>query len=210
MGKCYIRFHIYYLYIEMKIQNVEFLKSVSINNSKIFFENRSEVIFVWRSNVGKSSLMNGLFNRKNLVKTSSQPGKTRTANIFIANNKYYFTDLPGYWFAKMGKERREDLDSLISWYVEERRWNIKKVVLIVDSKIGPQQSDIDMFKYIQGLELPVLIVLSKVDKLSKSDTSKSLKHAEDIFFGQEIITASVKKNQWLRQIIVNLWEAFKS
>jgi len=109
----------------------------------------------------------------------------------------------------MGKERREDLDSLISWYVEERRGNIKKVVLIVDSKIGPQQSDIDMFKYIQTLELPILIVLSKVDKLNKSDVSKSLKHAEDIFFGQKIIPASVKKSQGLRQIIVNLGEALK-
>lgn len=194
----------------MKIQNVEFLKSVSINNSKIFFENRNEVIFVGRSNVGKSSLMNGIFNRKSLVKTSSQPGKTRTANIFVANSKYYFTDLPGYGFAKMWKESREDLDSLISWYVEERKANIKKVVLIVDSKIGPQQSDIDMFKYIQTLELPILIVLSKVDKLNKSDTSKSLAHAQDIFFGQEIIPASVKKSQWIRQIIVTLGEALKS
>ena len=194
----------------MKILNVEFLKSVSINNSKIFFENKNEVVFVGRSNVGKSSLMNGLFNRKNLVKTSSQPWKTRTANIFVANNKYYFTDLPGYGFAKMWKERREDLDSLISWYIEERRGSIKKVVLIVDSKIGPQQSDIDMFKYIQTLELPILIVLSKIDKLNKSDTSKSLAHAQDIFFGQQIIPASVKKNQGLRQIIVNLWESLKS
>jgi len=194
----------------MKIQNVEFLKSVSINNSKIFFENRNEIIFVGRSNVGKSSLMNGLFNRKNLVKTSSKPWKTRTANIFMVNNKYYFTDLPGYGFAKMWKESREDLDSLISWYVEERRWNIKKVVLIIDSKIWPQQSDIDMFKYIQGLELPVLIILSKVDKLGKSDIQKSLSHAQDIFFGQEIIPASVKKSQWIRQIVVNLWQALIS
>ena len=79
--------------------------------------------------------MNGIFNRKALVKTSSKPGKTRTANIFVANTKYFFTDLPGYGFAKMGKELKEDLDSLISWYVEERKPYIKKVVLIVDSKI---------------------------------------------------------------------------
>ncbi len=193
----------------MKIKNVEFLKSVSINNSKIFFENKNEVVFVGRSNVWKSSLMNGLFNRKNLVKTSSQPGKTRTANIFVANAKYYFTDLPGYGFAKMGKESREDLDSLISWYVEEKKSSIKTVVLIVDSKIGPQQSDIDMFQYIQGLQLPVLIVLSKVDKLNKSDVSKSLAHAKDIFFGQKIIPVSIKKTQGVREVIVHLGESLQ-
>lgn len=154
--------------------------------------------------------MNGLFHRKNLVKTSSQPGKTRTANIFVVNAKYYFTDLPGYGFAKMGKESREDLDSLISWYVEEKKGTIKTVVLIVDSKIGPQQSDIDMFQYIQGLQLPVLIVLSKIDKLNKSDVSKSLAHAQDIFFGQKIIPVSMKKVQGLREIIVHLSWALES
>ena len=193
----------------MKIKNVEFLKSVSINNSKIFFESRNEVVFVGRSNVGKSSFMNGIFNRKTLVKTSSKPGKTRTANIFVANTKYFFTDLPGYWFAKMGKELKEDLDSLISWYLEERKWYIKKVVLIVDSKIWPQQADIDMFQYIQSLELPVLILLSKIDKLNKSDTQKSLRHAEDIFFGQQIIPVSMKKNMWVREVLVNLGEALR-
>jgi len=154
--------------------------------------------------------MNALFNKKNLVKTSSRAGKTRTANIFVVNNKFYFTDLPGYGFAKMGKELKKDLDSLISWYAEEKRDSIKKVVLIVDSKIGPQQSDIDMFGYIQKLQLPILIVLSKVDRMSKSDVNKSLAHCSDVFFGQQIIPASVKSSVWVREVLVTLWEALNS
>ncbi len=71
--------------------------------------------------MGKSSLMNTIFQRKDLVKTSSKPGKTRLANIFQVGTKYYLTDLPGYGFAKMGKQMKEDLDALISWYLEERR-----------------------------------------------------------------------------------------
>ena len=135
----------------MKITSAEFLKSISIHDEKIFLEIRNEVIFIGRSNVGKSSLMNALLNKKDLVKTSSKPGKTRNANMFLVNEKYHFTDLPGYGFAKLGQALRDDLDALISWYVEEKKYTIKQVVLVCDGKIGPQQSDIDMYQYITQL-----------------------------------------------------------
>ena len=140
----------------------------------------------------KSSLMNTIFQKKDLVKTSSKPGKTRLANLFLVENKYYFTDLPGYGFAKLGKDLREELDWLISWYLEERRNSIKKVVILVDSKLWAQESDLEMYRYILDLELPVLIVLSKSDKLSKTELFKSLTHAKEQFFGQEIIPVSSK------------------
>lgn len=132
------------------------------------------------------------FSKKDLVKTSSKPGKTRLANLFLVENKYYFTDLPGYGFAKLGKDLREELDWLISWYLEERRNSIKKVVILVDSKLWAQESDLEMYRYILDLELPVLIVLSKSDKLSKTELFKSLAHAKEQFFGQEIIPVSSK------------------
>lgn len=149
----------------MKITDARFIKSVSINDAKVFFEDRKEIVFVGRSNVGKSSLMNALMHKKDLVKTSSKPGKTRTANLFLVNEKFHFTDLPGYGFAKLGQELREDLDALISWYLEEKRHTIKQVILICDAKIGPQQTDIDMYNYISELELPVTVLLSKIDRL---------------------------------------------
>ncbi len=174
----------------MKLKEVKFDKSVSINNDKVFFEDKKEIVFVWRSNVGKSSIMNALLDKKDLVKTSSTPGKTRLANIFVINNKVLFTDLPWYWFAKMGKEFLTQLDSLISWYIEERRQNLQRVVILIDSRLWAQQVDIDMYKYLQELDLPVLIVLSKTDKLSNNELAKSIKWAEEAFFGQKIVPYS--------------------
>lgn len=168
----------------MKITSAEFLKSVTINDEKVYFDNRNEVVFIGRSNVGKSSLMNALLQKKGLVKTSSTPGKTRNANLFFVNEKYFFTDLPGYGFAKMGEEKRKDLDALISWYLEERKSYIKRVVVLIDSKIGAQATDLDMYKYLAEHELNPLIVLSKTDRLSNNEIQKSMRHAEEIFFGQ--------------------------
>ncbi len=184
----------------MKIKSAEFIKSVSIHDKKIFLENRNELVFVGRSNVGKSSLMNALMQKKELVKTSSKPGKTRTANIFFVNKKYHFTDLPGYGFAKLGQILREDLDALISWYLEEKSHTIKQVVLICDAKIGPQQSDIDMYNYISELQLPVTVVMSKIDKLGKNDVTKTKAHTEKIFFGSRVMTISSTKKQWIDEL----------
>lgn len=178
----------------MKITSAEFVKSISVQDKKIFLETRNEIVFVGRSNVGKSSLMNALMQKKDLVKTSSKPGKTRTANMFFVNGKYHFTDLPGYGFAKMGHDFRETLDALISWYLEEKSHSIKQVVLVCDGKIGPQQTDIDMYKFItEDLTLPVTVVMSKIDRLSSSDTAKTKKHTESVFFGARVMTVSSTK-----------------
>lgn len=176
----------------MKLTEVKFYKSVWLNNEEVYFDDKKEVVFVGRSNMGKSSLMNTLFQKKDLVKTSSKPGKTRLANLFLVENKYYFTDLPGYGFAKLGKELREELDWLISWYLEERKNSIKKVVMLVDAKLWPQESDLEMYNYILELELPVLIVLSKSDKLSKTELIKSVNFAKEKFFWQEVLAVSSK------------------
>lgn len=176
----------------MKLSDVKFYKSVWLNNEEVYFDNKKEIVFIWRSNMGKSSLMNTLFQKKDLVKTSSKPWKTRLANLFLVENKYYFTDLPGYGFAKLWKELREDLDWLISWYLEERKSAIKKVVMLVDSKLWPQESDLEMYNFLLELDLPVLIVLSKIDKLWRSEIQKSFAFAEKTFFWQEIIPVSAK------------------
>ena len=191
----------------MKIKDAQFVKSISINDSKIFFESKKELVFVGRSNVGKSSLMNALMQKKDLVKTSSKPGKTRTANLFLVNDKYHFTDLPGCGFAKMGQEHREDLDALISWYLEEKRHTIKQVVLICDAKIGPQQTDIDMYNYITNdLALPIIVVMSKIDKLSRSDSDKSKHHTEKTFFGSRVMWISSTKKDGIDALRKVLWE----
>lgn len=184
----------------MKINEVKLLKSVSIWVKEVYFDDKKEIVFVGRSNMWKSSLMNALFWKKDLVKTSSKAWKTRLANIFLVDNKYYFTDLPWYWFAKLWKNLKEELDWLISWYLEERRNNIKNIVMLVDSKLWAQDSDIDMYKYILSLDLPVTIVLSKIDKLWNNEIKKSIEKASEIFFWQEIIPVSSVKKIWIKEL----------
>ena len=176
----------------MKLADVKFYKSIWLKSDEIYFDDKKEIVFIWRSNMWKSSLLNTIFQKKDLVKTSSKPWKTRLANLFLVENKYYFTDLPGYGFAKLWKELREELDWLISWYLEERKNSIKKVVMLIDSRLWPQDSDFEMYQYIFDLELPVLIVLSKSDRLSKSELKKSENYAKQKFFWQEILPISSK------------------
>jgi len=184
----------------MKLNDVKFYKSVWLWSKEVFIDEKSEVVFVGRSNVGKSSIMNALFEKKDLVKTSSKPGKTKLANLFLVENKYYLTDLPWYGFAKLGKNLKDQLDWLISWYLEEKSEYIKKVVILIDSKLWAQEVDIEMYKYILDLELPVTIILSKVDKLSKNEVAKCLAHTKKDFFWQEIIPVSSVKKTWVREL----------
>lgn len=184
----------------MKLKWVVFHKSVAINAEKIFLDNKKEIIFIGRSNVGKSSLMNALFNRKDLVKTSSRPGKTKHANIFILNGKYNFTDLPWYGFAKLWKDIKEHLEALNSWYMDERLEHIKKAVIVVDCKIWPQKADIDMYEYLLELWVPMFIALSKIDKLNKSDIQKSKNHTENLLVWQRVFPVSSKKWHWIQDL----------
>jgi len=188
----------------MKIKDIQFVKSIFIDDDKIMFDKEKEIIFIWRSNVWKSSIMNAIFNKKDLVKTSSKPGKTKTANLFLMNNKYYFTDLPGYWFAKLWKEFLEKLDALNSWYISERSKAIKNVVLLVDTKIWLQQKDIEMFNYVQKHKIPVIVVLSKIDRLSKSEVAKAKAYVESELFGQKVIPVSAHKKTWIPELFKEL------
>ncbi len=184
----------------LRFEDVRFHKSVSIHNTEVFFEEHAEIVFVWRSNVGKSTLMNALFWKKDLVKTSAKPGKTRLANQFLVDKKYFFTDLPGYGFAKMWKNLKADLDALISWYIEERKRYIRSVVILIDSRLGAQESDIDMYKYLSELWIPLTIVLSKTDKISKNDVFKAKNHSEKLFFWQQIYAVSATKKEWMKEL----------
>lgn len=184
----------------MFIKEVNFYRSVTLDSQDVFFEKKKEIAFVWRSNVGKSSLMNTIFWKKDLVRTSSKPWKTREANLFVVNNKYYFTDLPWYWFAKLWKDLKEGLDSLISWYLEERKHSIKCVVILVDSRLGTQEKDLEMYKYLLELDLPVLVVLSKIDKLSNNEVSKSLASTTKDFFWQTVIPVSSNTQAWIHEL----------
>ncbi|NLW16464.1 MAG: YihA family ribosome biogenesis GTP-binding protein [Firmicutes bacterium] len=130
-----------------------------------------EIALVGRSNVGKSSLINALLNRRALARTSGQPGKTQTANFYLINEAFYLVDLPGYGYAKTSKVQRAQFSRLVGEYLETRE-ELKLVLQVVDLRHPPTALDQAMFQYLQQLGRPQLVVANKLDKLKRSVLEK--------------------------------------
>nr|WP_243140277.1 ribosome biogenesis GTP-binding protein YihA/YsxC [Candidatus Syntrophocurvum alkaliphilum] len=137
-------------------------------------EDMPEIALVGRSNVGKSSLINKVVNRKNLAKSSSTPGKTRTINYYIINNEFYFVDLPGYGYAKVSKTEKAKWKKMIEKYLSQRK-QLKGVIQLIDIRHPPSEDDILMQEWLLHFGLPVLVVVTKADKISKGARLKHLK-----------------------------------
>ena len=150
------------------------LETVCGISSRIPESSRPEVAFAGKSNVGKSSLINGLLNRKSLARTSSQPGKTQTINYYNVNDMLYLVDLPGYGYAKVSEEVREKWGRMIERYLHGSR-QLKAVFLLVDIRHAPSENDRTMYQWIlyQGYE-PVIIA-TKLDKIKRSQVPRQLK-----------------------------------
>ena len=150
------------------------LETVCGIGSRIPESSRPEVAFAGKSNVGKSSLINGLLNRKSLARTSSQPGKAQTINYYNVNDMLYLVDLPGYGYAKVSEEVREKWGRMIERYLHGSR-QLKAVFLLVDIRHAPSENDRTMYQWIlyQGYE-PVIIA-TKLDKIKRSQVSRQLK-----------------------------------
>jgi GTP-binding protein len=156
----------------MKITKAEFICS----NTKVDLcpqEPIPEYAFIGRSNVGKSSLINMLVERKKLAKTSSTPGKTRLINHFKINNQWYLADLPGYGYAKVSKKERETFSKMIEQYAT-RRTNLVCFLVLIDARHPPQQIDLDFIEWLADTDLPFVIVFTKVDKINQTGKSKNL------------------------------------
>ena len=140
--------------------------------SQIPAPERKEIAFAGHSNVGKSTLINKLFNRKNLARVSSVPGKTATIN-FYGLEDIYFVDLPGYGYAKVAKSEKERWSWLIEGYLGSDR-DIRLVFMLVDMRHAPTKDDVDMINYLIDTETPFVIVLTKADKLKKTEREKRM------------------------------------
>ena len=138
-----------------------------------------EFAFAGKSNVGKSSLINGLLNRKSLARTSSQPGKTQTINFYNINDELYFVDLPGYGYAKVSNADRERWDDLINSYFEAQRHHTLLVQLI-DCRHAPSADDIQMLHYLHYHNIPFVVALTKADKLKKSQLAQTQEEFEKL------------------------------
>ena len=132
----------------MKINSAIFIKGIRGTNA-ITQDGIPEIAFVGRSNVGKSSIINRLCNKKDLVKVSNKPGKTTEINFFLISNKFYFVDLPGYGYAKVSPEEKESIQKLIIWYLTSPEVSPFKVVLILDAKVGVTAFDKQMIEILQ-------------------------------------------------------------
>ncbi|AYD39718.1 YihA family ribosome biogenesis GTP-binding protein [Clostridium fermenticellae] len=157
----------------MEIKQAEFVTS-AVSSDQYPKDNRTEIAFVGRSNVGKSSLINTLVNRRKLVKVSSTPGKTRLVNFFIVNNQFYFVDLPGYGYAKVSKFEKQSWGKVIETYLSNRR-QLGMIILLVDCRHKPTQDDVIMYNWIRYYGYQYTIVATKIDKLKKSELVKNLK-----------------------------------
>lgn len=156
----------------MIIKKSEYAVS-AVKESQYPKDNFPEIALAGRSNVGKSSLINTLINRKNLARTSSQPGKTQTLNFYRINGKFYLVDVPGYGYAKVSQKKRQEFGEMIQDYLETRE-NLKGLMILVDGRHEPTKDDIAMYQYAQYLDLPILVVATKIDKIKKSQVNKAI------------------------------------
>ncbi|TNE78883.1 MAG: YihA family ribosome biogenesis GTP-binding protein [Bacteroidetes bacterium] len=157
----------------MEIKTARFISSYT-ELSKLPSDQKVELAFIGRSNVGKSSLINMLCNEKKLAKTSSQPGKTQTINHFLINDFWYLVDLPGYGYAKVSKDKREKWGSMIRNYLVKRE-TLYSVFVLVDSRLEPQKIDLEFINWLGEKEIPFSIVFTKCDKLGKNALAQNLK-----------------------------------
>ena len=157
----------------MKVLSAEFIKSAT-KPSEYPAGTLPEIAIAGKSNVGKSSLINTLVNRKNLAKTSSQPGRTQTINFFRVNEKISLVDLPGYGYAKVPIRIREAWKPMVESYLQTRE-GIRLVVLILDARRGASAQDLDLLDWLEYHGIPCLIVLTKADKLSAFERARQKK-----------------------------------
>lgn len=161
----------------MKINSVE-LSISAVRQSQYPTDNKPEFLLVGRSNVGKSSFINSIIERRNYARTSSKPGKTQTLNFYNVNNDFYLVDVPGYGYASVSKERQQKFGMMIEEYLTNRE-NLKEVFLLIDFRHKPTNDDLLMYNFLKYYDLSVTIILTKVDKIGRTLREKQIQLIKD-------------------------------
>jgi GTP-binding protein len=158
----------------MKIVTAEFISSFA-DVSACPPPDKPEFAFIGRSNVGKSSLINMLTNSRKLAKTSVTPGKTQTINHFLINSSWYLVDLPGYGYASVSKSTRAGFGKMIENYILKRE-NLIGLFILIDSRLPPQEIDLDFIEWAGSKNIPLALLFTKIDKLKRNELQKNLDH----------------------------------
>ncbi len=178
----------------MLIKNPKF--EISAVNPKQYPKNHlPEIVLAGKSNVGKSSFVNTLVNRKNLARTSSTPGKTRQINFYNMDELFYFVDLPGYGYSKMSKEEQLKVGQFIEKYLSTRE-NIQLIILILDIRHKPTEDDKLMYNYIRNTNIPYIVIANKADKIAVTKVNNAIQEIKkelNILAGTEVVPFSSER-----------------
>ena len=180
----------------MKINSVK-LKISAVRRSQYPTDEKPEYLLVGRSNVGKSSFINTLINRKNYARTSATPGKTQTINFYLVNDDFYLVDAPGYGFAMLSKKKKKKFGLMIEDYIQNRP-NLKQVFMLVDFRHKPSNDDLIMYNYLKYYKIPVTIVATKADKvgltLHQKQRNMILEELELVVGDDFVMFSNITKN----------------
>ena len=160
-----------------------------------------QVAFIGRSNVGKSSVINSLVNRRDLAHSSSSAGRTKEINLFLVNSAFYLVDLPGYGFAKGSLEDRENLRKLVYWYLLYSNIDHRKIVLIIDAKVGPTEYDLEILRRLGEAGKDVVIIANKIDKVKKSEYAKQLAAIQSAVGEYTVIPYSAREKIGIGELV---------
>ncbi len=178
----------------MNFANTEFVQSFKTKNDGRV-NPLPEVIFIGRSNVGKSSLINALINRKNLAFTSKKPGYTKLLNYFIVDDSFYLVDAPGYGYAKAGKSLGRDFQKMMDDYFSDNK-ALKQIFLLIDSRRELNEDDVTFLEFVKSKNLPLTVIFTKADKLNQSLRAKTMNMYQKLFSDSQkkaFFTSSLKK-----------------
>lgn len=180
---------------------------IAVRRSQYPGDNKSEFLLVGRSNVGKSSFINTLIERKNFARTSSKPGKTQTLNFYLVNDAFYLVDVPGYGYASVSKDTQKKFGLMIEEYLKSRE-NLKHVFMLVDYRHKPTEDDVLMYEFLKYYNLDITIVAKKYDKVSKNSRIKQDKLIKDTlkFDDNEFITFSTVTKKGRSEVLSILEE----
>ncbi len=183
----------------MKILSAEFVIS-AVAPKQFPADNKPQIAFAGRSNVGKSSIINSLLHRKNLVKTSTTPGKTQLINFFIVNGNFYFVDLPGYGYARAPQAVTDAWAPMIEGYLKDSP-ELAAVVVLLDSRRTPDERDARLFEWLRQYDIPAIYALTKTDKLNRQETERARRDVGSALgITDDLVLTSAKSGEGTKEL----------